>query len=368
MRICPASIAELVAVSRYAGGDVLLAQGGGGNTSVKSDDGRCLWIKTSGVKLAEMSETSGYLSVDLTALRRLLDDPSLTRLPPRQAHEESVRLIQEAVEGGTNLRPSLETSFHAALPQRVVLHTHPVYVNAFACMMGGQAAAGAAFTWVEYATPGFALGLLVAQATRAVGEPTGILLENHGLICSGADAASAVAVHERAVALGRSFFGDLPSDATRIAIPSPAAREWAARLQAALGGERVVRPAALGALLAPCEEPPTGGALVPDDVVYGIHDVRVADRASVPARWLAEQAPLPSQAIVWLRGHGFVLVGASERNVAFMEESLLANVAIHELIARRGQPRYLPAEEIAQLSCLESEKYRQAVAAGRVRA
>jgi hypothetical protein len=46
-----------------------------------------------------------------------------------------------------------------------------------------------------------------------------------------------------------------------------------------------------------------------------------------------------------------------------MEENLLANVLLHQLIARRGQPRLLPPKEIAFLSGMESEKYRQAVAA-----
>ena len=47
-----------------------------------------------------------------------------------------------------------------------------------------------------------------------------------------------------------------------------------------------------------------------------------------------------------------------------MEENLLANVLIHALIARRGRPHHLPAAEVEYLGTLESEKYRQAVAAG----
>ena len=369
MSTIPAYVVELVAVSHYAGGDVLLAQGGGGNTSVKSDDGRRLWIKASGFKLAEVTQTTGYLGLDLAALRRTLDDPVLTSLPPRQAHEASVRLIQETVEGETTLRPSLETSFHAALPQSLVLHTHSVYVNAFTCMEGGREAAGADLPWVEYSTPGFTLGVLVARVARAAGEPEVIVLENHGLITGGPDAASAIAAHERLIARGRAYFGDLPSDATEFASPSPVANKWATELQSALGFSRVTRTATRGGLQITGEGCPTAGALVPDDVVYGIHDVRVVDASRSPSRWLADQTePLPAQTILWLRGHGFILIGPSERNAAIMEENLLANVAIHILVARRGRPRYLSADEISYLSCMESEKYRQTVAVGRVSA
>ena len=58
-----------------------------------------------------------HLSLDLPALRRSLDDPTLAWLPPRDAHEESVRRVQRLVD--LPLRPSLEApSCDVAAPRR----------------------------------------------------------------------------------------------------------------------------------------------------------------------------------------------------------------------------------------------------------
>ena len=46
-----------------------------------------------------------------------------------------------------------------------------------------------------------------------------------------------------------------------------------------------------------------------------------------------------------------------------MEENLLAHVLIRRLIARRGLARSLPPAEVSYLLSMESEKYRQAIAA-----
>ena len=53
------------------------------------------------------------------------------------------------------------------------------------------------------------------------------------------------------------------------------------------------------------------------------------------------------------------------RAAMMREEQLLAHVLVRLLIARRGRPRYLPADEIGRLSTMEAERYRRAVAAGR---
>jgi len=164
-----ADIRELVEISQFAGRDVLLAQGGGGNTSVKSGDGRRMWIKASGCRLSEVGEGHGYLETYLPALISVIRDPKLKELPRAVAHEESVRRIQAAVPGPVQKRPSLETGFHAVLGRRVVLHTHPVYVNAFTCMDGGAAALedalGEQVIWVKYEPPGYALAAEVDRVS-----------------------------------------------------------------------------------------------------------------------------------------------------------------------------------------------------------
>ncbi|HCC71288.1 MAG TPA: class II aldolase, partial [Bacteroidales bacterium] len=45
---------EIISISRYYGGNTSFVIGGGGNTSFKSGDN--LWIKASGVRLADIDE------------------------------------------------------------------------------------------------------------------------------------------------------------------------------------------------------------------------------------------------------------------------------------------------------------------------
>lgn len=375
-------IDDLVAISRYAGHDVLLAQGGGGNTSVKSADGARMWIKASGLRLAEVRDGHGYLETNVAALRALLADPALAALPRAVAHSQAVARTQAASLGVEVARPSLETTFHALLG-RVVLHTHPVYVNAFACMSGGESALAEALraplAWVPYATPGYALGRAVAAVVEGAQPPAELVLANHGLIASGSTAAETVSATERLTGVAQAYFGDLPGDACDRSPPPAVLTAWAAACRAAL--ERryrpgpnscCVRPATRRAIQAAAAEPEAlllGGPLVPDDVVYGGQRVWATDAARTPEAWLDEAPeawPAAGRLILALRGLGVVLAGPSDAFVDAMEENLLAHILIRRLIARRGVAQPLLPDEIDYLLSMESEKYRQIVASGQL--
>jgi NAD(P)-dependent dehydrogenase (short-subunit alcohol dehydrogenase family)/rhamnose utilization protein RhaD (predicted bifunctional aldolase and dehydrogenase) len=96
-------------------------------------------------------------------------------------------------------RPSVELLFHAFLPERFVLHTHPIEINAVTCNSHGAALAGRLFAdralWVPYTDPGLPLARAIVEARRAYVERTGrpapavTLMQNHGLIVGGNSAA-----------------------------------------------------------------------------------------------------------------------------------------------------------------------------------
>lgn len=375
-------IQDLVDISRFAGADLLLAQGGGGNTSVKSADGTRMWIKASGVRLAEVAEGSGYLEIDVPALRALMQDRELAARPRAEAHIESVRRTQAAAVGAGPVRPSLETGFHATLG-RVVLHTHPVYVNAFACQDQGEAALAEAFSqsfvWVPYAPPGYALGVEVERACtrhrQAHGQlPQRIILGQHGLIASAPTGAEAIALTRELTQTGQDYFGPLPVDACARATPPEALTRWAEGLQTELqphfptiAVRATTRATLLGAAAAP-ERWLTAGPLVPDDVVYGGAGVWRAEGRQAPADWLRSALPDScriGKMLVAVEGLGVVLAGPHLKFLEAMEENLLAHVLVRQLIARRGGcARALPPDEVDYLLSMESEHYRQAVAAG----
>ena len=86
----------------------------------------------------------------------------------------------------------MELLFHAFLPERFVLHTHPPEINAVTCNRDGAALAARLFgdeaLWVPYTNPGLPLARAIVEARRAHVARTGrpappvTLMQNHGII------------------------------------------------------------------------------------------------------------------------------------------------------------------------------------------
>ncbi|WP_396626927.1 class II aldolase/adducin family protein, partial [Luteitalea sp.] len=113
---------QLRTLSARVGADPLLVQAAGGNTSLKDED--VLWIKASGTWLRDAASRDVFVPVDLAALHEALR----TGDPAADACQPFVRTALNA----TGLRPSIETSVHALMPQRVVVHVHCVNTIAWA--------------------------------------------------------------------------------------------------------------------------------------------------------------------------------------------------------------------------------------------
>ena len=160
------------AFSAILGKDPLRVQGPGGNTSIKSGD--VMWIKASGTELADAVEKPIFVAVDRNAAKA-------------QANGVGDGSCKDTVLDPANtLRPSIETTFHAALDWGVVAHTHSVATLTHAVSPEGRIAldeklAGIPFVRVPYAKPG--LPLTQQIMARVSAETQVIVLENHGLIC-----------------------------------------------------------------------------------------------------------------------------------------------------------------------------------------
>lgn len=184
--------------------DPLLVQGAGGNTSVKIGDR--MWIKASGKQLADALNSNIFVEV-----------PSS--------------------DGNRNeLRPSIETSLHALLPHRIVVHFHMIEVLAFAVRGDGRAAlsqrlSGLNWIWVGYHKPGPHLSNAVQEAL-APSAPDIIVLGNHGVVIGAdnfteindllAELRRRVDVHPRSVEPDLKAIQNLASD-TGLQLPSDAA-------------------------------------------------------------------------------------------------------------------------------------------------
>ncbi|MEM9317985.1 MAG: class II aldolase/adducin family protein [Pseudomonadota bacterium] len=168
------------ALSAELGQDPLQVQGPGGNTSIK--DGAVMHIKASGTELAEAASDDIFVAVDLAAAQAEADG----------AGDGSCKAT--VIDASRGLRPSIETTFHAALSWPVVLHTHSVATLVHAISPEGRAAltdklAGVPWAMVPYAKPGLPLTRKIMHAAAA--DTQVFVLQNHGLICAGASADAA---------------------------------------------------------------------------------------------------------------------------------------------------------------------------------
>jgi rhamnose utilization protein RhaD (predicted bifunctional aldolase and dehydrogenase)/NAD(P)-dependent dehydrogenase (short-subunit alcohol dehydrogenase family) len=184
-------IDELLGVSHRFGLDTTFSRAGGGNSSVKVDG--VLYIKPSGVPLADLTREA-LVPLDMAPLLALLEEaPGDGGAPGSDPVMRVAQAARLAEAGGR--RPSVELLFHALLPQRYVLHTHPVVINAVTCNRDGaelcQRLFGDDVLWVPYIDPGLPLARLIAERRREyqgrVGAPPPrvTLLQNHGIIVTG---------------------------------------------------------------------------------------------------------------------------------------------------------------------------------------
>lgn len=330
----------LVAMSSRLGNDACLVQGGGGNTSLKSDD--TFWVKASGTWLAHAHDRDIFVCLPLGEVRRAM------------IREDAETALTALTSPGA-LRPSIETSLHALLPHAVVAHVHSVNAIAWAVRKDAQAAIadaldGLAWAWVPYRRPGLPLTIAIREALEAAATPPDILLlGNHGLVVGGIDCDDAEA---RLHAVER-----------RLALPSrtPAARNDAA-LRAVNDLDWVV--ADDPGLHAIATDPvscaiATRGALYPDHVVFLGECAETVDGTRTLSRMCAEVAAAgrepPAWALVPGRGllHAPTLSDGARAMLGCLSDVGLRCTSADDL-------RYLDVDDVAALMGWEAEAYRRA--------
>ncbi len=198
------ALAELIKISTITGKDPELVQGGGGNNSVKTADGKYMYIKSSGTALKDMSAQKGWRRLKLEPLRTIIQDEILSKLEANARETEVLHRLLLACDDNVNdgSRPSVEANLHAFF-DRYVIHLHPNSVGAFVNAKNGKAKLEKLFEdeklpplWVPYANPGLTLAKKIAKLVSGYEEQNGrkpavLFLEKHGLFVS-ADTADTV--------------------------------------------------------------------------------------------------------------------------------------------------------------------------------
>lgn len=205
---------EFRSLSARLGSDPLRVQGPGGNTSIKADG--IMWIKASGTELANANDQPIFVAVDRVAAQA-------------EAEGQGDGSCKATVLDPTNpLRPSIETTFHAALDWSVVAHTHSIATLVHAVSPEGRAVlddklAGLPFVRVPYAKPG--LPLTKEILTRISPATQVIVLENHGLICCGPTVGTVADLMDDVEARLEIAASEIP--AFQPATPAPDGFDWA---------------------------------------------------------------------------------------------------------------------------------------------
>lgn len=337
---------SLKTLSARVGADPLLVQAAGGNTSLKQDG--VMWIKASGTWLQHALERDIFVPVAIDELLAALerDDPAC-------------EACTDFVRGDLNrlgLRPSIETTVHASLAHKVVVHVHCIETISWAVREDAEARlaerlSGFHWAFVPYRRPGQPLAKEIRK--RLTPQTNVLVLGNHGLVA----AADTVAEAE-------TLLGQVVRAVARPA-RSPGKHDISALQDGADGsGYQLSSDPAVQALafdrasLAEARK----GTLYPDHIVFLGAGIAVAEDGEAPkhAAQRIGRSGRPEPRLVVVPGKGVLLPDDATAAMHAMARCL-ADVALR--LGPADPVRVLTLEDELALVNWDAEKYRQSLPA-----
>ena len=372
------SLTQLLEISHEVGVNPGYVQAGGGNTSVKSPDGCTMAIKASGTPLVRMSESAGWVEMDIAKILTIFDRHELSTLPANEREALIVEHLASAVVGKMRGRPSVESALHALLG-RAVIHTHPVAVNALTCGPGEKALPELTRPgelpplWIPYCNPGWTLARVTKAAVEAYEQqhgrlPAVIFLENHGIITAGATGRECLALHNDWVARCEERFAERAPALASAPVP-----EAATLRQTLVGLSKVWReargvtpfvrfsanPELASAPLHPTAETLAGGVLTPDIIVYtGAHAVMAESLPELPEKLKAALAEKTPPRLALVKNLGSFVLADDALKLEAAEEVGAAAARIVRLAAGCGGAHNLLQPSVDFIINWEAEHYR----------
>lgn len=382
------ALADLITVSNAVGKDTLLVQGGGGNTSVKTADGKYMYIKASGTALKDMNVQAGWRRMNIDAVLGVVKDPMLAKLDVNTREIEVVNRLNLCCEDDvkSGARPSVEAHLHAMLND-CVIHLHPVAVGAFVNAKNGRAIIEKMFAsekypplWAPYIDPGFTLGkemfkLIGGYQSRYGRKPQIIFLEKHGLFIANHSAKSAMKLVHRVIDM---LSGKLkqPKAAKKVTVSQDAitAAKLAVRkavfeasgkyeavhyfMNAAIAGFMKRTDAAK--LLA-------AGSITPDELVYANgaalwFENSGSEKIAAKLKSQIAKGQKPAAAFL-IQGIG-LLVSADEKTAPIVNDIAASSFFIRTNAAAMGGVHVLTKREADFINNWEAEAFRKQLAGG----
>lgn len=328
---------SLIDLCTDLGKDINLVQGAGGNISIKQ--GNDFWIKASGTWLADAKKSSIFVQLGLKEV--------LT------AFENGSNDFTDCIISTNGLRPSIETSLHAIMPQKVVVHVHSVNALSWVVRKGGEKLVserlkGLSWAWVDYIRP----GLPLTQSVKAIqaGKPQldVLMMANHGLVVA------ADTVEEVTALLKDVEKRLLPPAVSSSKIDAEKINELTKMLPA---NSRLPQNAFVHILAQNSQalELIKDGALYPDHVVFLGHTLTALQPNEMH---LLDEALTHAPYCALIQGLGVVLGSACTLSVEAMLEcfALLAPT-----LPARKDLQYFTDQQLGELLNWDAEKMRQAL-------
>jgi len=204
------ALEELIRISKFAGERFDLVQAGGGNSSVKLNDGTMI-IKSSGVALSEVDTTKGFSLVNYKSLSQILSNDKIFDEPDKKKREFlSSSKIKEATLN--EYKPSIEVLLHS-ITKKYTLHTHPISANIVLIRKDWDIILKKLFSpqtiaLIPYVTPGIDLAIQLDNELKKIVEtPKIIFLQNHGLLIHSDDIQEVIRLTDETVIKIEQFLG-----------------------------------------------------------------------------------------------------------------------------------------------------------------
>ncbi len=189
------NLKQLIQISNLLGNDPSLVRGASGNTSVKTDDGKHIFIKASGTSLKDMTTRKGWRRLKTEKVKTIFDDKSLAGIEINKRELAIANRLRLACDDNVadSSRPSIESPLHVVLDKYVV-HIHALAVLAYASSKKGKEKILDLFKnekvpplWIPYANPGYCLGIKVFRMVKTYEKTFGckpaiMIMQKHGLL------------------------------------------------------------------------------------------------------------------------------------------------------------------------------------------
>jgi len=373
------TLAALINISHEAGSRRDNVQGGGGNTSVKSPDGKTMAIKASGTTLGAMSESAGWVELNIDSVLSIFDVPGINDLSADEREKAVLSYLRSAVVDGPAERPSVESSLHAMLGN-CVIHTHPPAVLALAAGPGEKALPALTGAdeppplWVPYTDPGQTLAVVIREAITNYEQansrtPEAIIIGNHGIFVAADTPEDCIALHASWVSRCEEHFAKTAPAVPSMPVRDPATirkvmafvrRAWHSKkarpVFARLSADPELTNAALDTGISATM---ADGALSPDQIVYtGAYSVYAKSVAEVPAALRGALSEPAWPRVMLVKGVGAFVVSDDPAKLNVIEETASAAAKAASLASGAGGAHNLAETSAQFIIGWEVEHYR----------